>query len=157
MKTKAIIFDKDGTLIDFNDFWLPISYSAIRDILREIKREDIHIEEILSALGVENGITNINGVLCRGTYSQMGQKIYSVLTNYGCDLNSDKITKLTIDAYHHNFPKGVIKPACDNISQVLSRLKNLGIKLAVVTTDDSFLTKKCLQTLGIDEFFEYIY
>ena len=115
------------------------------------------MEEILSALGVNNNTTDINGVLCKGTYAQMGQAIYSVLKKHGCDITQAAIVKLTIDAYHANFGEGIVQPACENIYDVLSRLKKLGLKLAVVTTDDELFTKRCLQTLGIDKLFDYIY
>ena len=49
MKTKAIIFDKDGTLIDFHDFWIPVTRHALKEILREAKMKPELTEEILSA------------------------------------------------------------------------------------------------------------
>lgn len=41
VKTKAIVFDKDGTLLDFDAFWLTITYKAIDDILKKVNRESI--------------------------------------------------------------------------------------------------------------------
>lgn len=157
MKTQAIIFDKDGTLLDFDLLWLPISYKAIEDILAAVKQKLDLTEEILSALGVKNNITGINGVLCKGTYDQMGQAIYKVLKKYGCDITEEEAVRLTIDAYHRNSEVGMVKSACENIVDVLSKLKRLGIKLAVVTTDDAFVTQKCLKAMGIDTLFDMIY
>lgn len=157
MKVEAIIFDKDGTLLDFDAFWLAVSDGAINEILKEVNRQDIPNEKILSALGVKNNITDINGVLCRGTYSQMAQEIYNVLIKHGCDCTLNEIEKMTIDAYHRNSDKGIVKATCDNICDVLTELKDMGLKLAVVTTDDPFVTQKCLQLLNIDKFFDVVY
>lgn len=157
MKINAIIFDKDGTLLKFDDFWLPISEGAIGEILRKVKREDIPVEKILAALGVKDGVTNINGVLCCGTYKLMGQEIHHVLKEEGCNLSVDEVTELTVQAYRNHMHRGVIKPACNQIQEVLQKLKNLGIRLAVVTTDEPILTKVCLQKLGIERFFDMIY
>ncbi len=33
---KAIIFDKDGTLIDFDSFWVTISEYAIKEMLEAL-------------------------------------------------------------------------------------------------------------------------
>ena len=39
----------------------------------------------------------------------------------------------------------------------LSKLKGKGVKLAVVTTDNRFITEKCLKSLGVYELFDKIY
>lgn len=150
-------FDKDGTLIDFDSFWLPVSYEAIREILKGAGKEEVSVEDVLSALGVANNTTAINGVLSYGTYAQMGQKIYQVLKGYDCQVTAEELIKMTIQAFHRHFHKGKIQPTCEHISEVLSKLKNEGIKLAVVTTDDPFVTKKCLKALAIERFFDEVY
>ena len=38
MKISGIIFDKDGTLLDFNEFWIPAAQCVIRRILSDYKR-----------------------------------------------------------------------------------------------------------------------
>lgn len=157
MKTKAVIFDKDGTLMDFDSFWVNVSREAIGDILCRIKQEQPPVEEILEALGVTREGTDINGVLCQGTYRQVGQVIYNVLSGYGCDCTEDEIVNLTVEAYHGNTGKGIMKPACENIGDVLNQLKRNGIKLAVATTDDAVVTKRCLQELGIEDYFDIVY
>ncbi len=157
MSIKAIIFDKDGTLIDFDSFWLTISQKAIADILKSINREDISVEEVLAELGVKDGVTSINGVLCYGTYTQMSSVIYNVLKKHGCELSEAEAASITTDAYHNNYNAGILRPTCENIYDVLVKLKGLGIKLAVVTTDDEKMTKKCLDGLGIEPLFEKVY
>ena len=79
MNADAIIFDKDGTLIDFDTFWVTVSVKAIEDILKKLGREDICVSEILSAFGIHAGVIDIEGVLCKGTYEQMGQILYNIL------------------------------------------------------------------------------
>ncbi len=79
MKADAVIFDKDGTLIDFDSIWVPVSVKALEDILGELHREDIPVGEFLTAFGVHDGVTDINGVLCKGTYAQMGQIVHEIL------------------------------------------------------------------------------
>lgn len=157
MVTKAIIFDKDGTLMDFDSFWVTVTRIVIEEVKRNTKVVDVSEDELLTALGVKNGVTNINGVLCHGTYAQMGRIVYDILKNYGCEFSVDEVTELMIEAYHRNYEKGIINPTCDNLCEVLSGLKSQGIKLAVVTTDDLLGVQKCLQELGIEKYFDAVY
>lgn len=157
MKTKAIMFDKDGTLMDFGDFWIPITRQAVKEILQETHMKSELSEAILPALGVENSIAAIDGILCSGTYTQIGHIICRILKENGCTWNEEEVCKSTVEAYHRNYPSGKIRPACENLSGVLMRLREQGIKLAVVTTDDMPMTQKCLQALGIESFFSCIY
>ena len=41
------------------------------------------LSEILEAFGVHNGVTDIDGVLCKGTYEEMGEIVYNVLYKNG--------------------------------------------------------------------------
>ena len=157
MKTKAIIFDKDGTLIDFDAFWVRASVEAVDKILDKTNMKDVNPDEILKAFGIYNGTTIINGVLCYGTYEEMAEIVYDILKGYGCTSELSEITKITIDAYHESVGAGEIKPICEGMSEVLEKLKCKGIKLAVVTSDDYFGAKKCLDGLGITEYFDKIY
>lgn len=155
MDYKVIIFDKDGTLLDFDTFWLAVSDGALEEII-SISGVSASKDELLRVMGVENGVTDINGILCRGTYAQMGEAIYSVLASKGCGLSLGDVTELTKNAYHSNFSKGKVAPTCENIKEALTKLRDMGCILAVITTDDSNTTEKCLRELGITEFFDTI-
>ena len=99
---EAIIFDKDGTLLDFDPFWVSVSVHAIKDTLKAVGREDIPVDEILSAIGVTNGVTAINAVLCKGTYEEIGEAVYNVLRAHGCEVPLDDAVKLVVDGYNNN-------------------------------------------------------
>lgn len=157
MKAQAIIFDKDGTLIAFDAFWVKVSQNALNDILSSIGRCDIPIDELLACMGVENGVTDIDGILCKGTYAQMGCAINEVLKKYGFDIDKDETVKMVIEAYNKNADTGDVVATCENIADVLLKLKKRGIKLAVVTTDNEEITHTCLKKLGITSLFDKIY
>ncbi|MBQ4528524.1 MAG: HAD family hydrolase [Clostridia bacterium] len=157
MKIKGIIFDKDGTLIQFDAFWISVSVNAINQILKELDREDIPAEEILLSIGVENGVANTDGLLCKGTYEQIALAINDVLKKHNCMVSDEKFVSMVLDAYNRNADLGEVLPTCEKIDEVLSSLRSSGIKLAVVTTDNLEITQKCLGKLGIENLFDKIY
>lgn len=157
MDVEAIIFDKDGTLMKFDSFWVEVSRCALRDILLQLNRDDIHMSRLLGALGVSGDTTDIDGLLCKGTYEQIALTIGGILREFGIDISDTDIIKMTVSAYNDNADSGKIEPTCANIRGVLEKLKNGGRKLAVVTTDDLQITHKCLEKLGIEDLFEKIY
>jgi len=157
MKADAVIFDKDGTLIDFDSFWIPVSVKVIEDVLHEIGQEQIPVDEFLTAFGVENGVTSINGVLCHGTYAQLGEAVHEVLCKHGCNVSCTDIIRMVTDGYASNLDAGEIKPSSPDLSDALKELKKRNIKLAVVTNDNPPVTLACLRAIGIDELFDLIY
>ena len=68
MRADVIIFDKDGTLMDFDAYWVTVSAKSVARVLRDIGREDIPVSEILWAFGIRDGVTTLDSVLCKGTY-----------------------------------------------------------------------------------------
>ncbi len=157
MGIQAIIFDKDGTLMKFDSFWVDVSRCAIRDILRQLNRDDIPMSRLLEALGISGDTSDIDGLLCKGTYEQIALAIGEILRKFGVDISDTDIIKMTVSAYNDNADSGKIEPTCKNIRGVLEKLKSDGRKLAVVTTDDLQITHKCLEKLGIEDLFEKIY
>lgn len=157
MNTKAIIFDKDGTLIDFDSFWVPVTRRALADVLQTLKIEDVSVEELMTAFGVEDGISAIDGVLCYGTYGEMGEECSRVLQKYGYDVSAEELTELTGEAYPRYSAEGTIQGACDDICGVLEEMKSRGLRLAVYTADRPAVTKKVLSSVGIEDYFDAIY
>lgn len=157
MASEVIAFDKDGTLIDFDSFWISISVMAIRDVLKIFGAERLDVDEILASLGVKDGKTDIDGILCHGTYAQIGEKIGGFLRSAGCTEPREEIVAAVIEAYNENMESGEVKPTCENIREVLLKLKNGGRRLIVVTTDNLEITSMCLEKLDIKDLFDKIY
>ena len=157
MKPELIIFDKDGTLIDFDAFWVSVSVKAIEYVLREVGREDIPVDEILLAIGVKDGVTDIDGKLCGGTYLEIAELIYEVIAAHGCNADKERVVKLALDGYNIYAGEGKVIPTCEGLVPYLHELKESGIKLALVTTDNPYITGLCLKSLGVYELFDRIY
>lgn len=157
MKKEVIIFDKDGTLIDFDAFWVTLSELAIKDVLKNLNAESLDVEEFLNAIGVENKISDIDGILCKGTYEELGNAVWEVLKKHSYNEDPKKVTDMLLKAFNDNSKSGCVVPTCENIVDVLKNLKDSGRKLIVVTTDNYEITNMCLEKLGIKDFFEEIF
>lgn len=157
MKADGILFDKDGTLLDFDAFWGEISLRAVDAILEDLGRTDIPAIRILEAFGIHNGVTSIEGTVCKGTYPQMGTIVYEILRAYGCEISREEAIQRTVDAYTRFTYVGKLRPASADLLQTLTQLKEMGMKLGVVTTDTGLITGECLQALGIAHLFDRIY
>lgn len=157
MKVDAIIFDKDGTLIDFDAFWVAVSVKALQDVLKKVEREDIPVFAFLTALGVKDGVTDVDSVLSKGTYKQIGEIVHGILKENGCDCDVAEVEKFVLDGYNQNAEAGEVQPTCPDLKETLTALKNRNIKLAVVTTDNERITRTCLTKLGVIDLFDAIY
>ena len=157
MKADAVIFDKDGTLVDFDAFWISVTQAALTQVLTDLGRTDVPTEPILEALGVRDGTTDINGVLCKGTYREIGEIVYEFLRRHGCTLSCEETVARVLEAYNSSMQAGEVRPTSPALTAMLTSLKEQGKKLAVVTTDNEPITRLCLQKLGIEALFDKIY
>ena len=157
MKADAIIFDKDGTLLEFDKFWVKVSEKAIEQVLKKFNIDGALKNEIMQSIGVKNGVTEINSVLCKGTYKQIGQVVCKVLNQNGYNENEEKVIKCVVDAYNDNYSAGEVVATVPNLFDVLNKLKSQNKKLAVVTTDNDYVTSICLKKLGVENLFDKVY
>ena len=157
MKADAILFDKDGTLIDFDAFWVPVTEKAILATLSQLGADADLAAPILEAIGVHNGVTDVDSVLCKGTYAQIGQVVHEVLWRHGVDADRDAVAQRIEKAYEDHMDAGQVQPTCLDLKAVLEKLKKRGKHLAVVTTDNAKVTAFCLKKLVIEQLFDRIY
>ena len=156
MAIRMVIFDKDGTLMDFDSFWVTVSRLAVADILEELHADAGLADALLSAMGVTEGVTDVQGVLCWGTYRQMGEVLHAALQENGVACELEDVVKLTSRTYHAHADQGIIQPACGDIKRVLGAHLREDRKLALITTDGPVVTRKCLESMDIGPYFSAI-
>lgn len=153
---KMVIFDKDGTLLDFDSFWVTVATLAVQDIVTELKADGGLVTPMLEAWGVVDGVTRVDSVLCGGTYEQMGVILWEALTACGVDCDRDAVVEMTNRFCHDHVKDGMVKPTCADITHVLGKLLAEDRQLALVTTDGPRMTRYCLEKLGIGPYFSAI-
>ena len=167
---KAILYDKDGTLMQFDAFWVPVTRAAIKRIVEseiidkktktgeKIKSGDKTIEKIClkieQSIGITGETVDPHGILCGGTYGQFATEITAALNGFGFDCAVDK--SAVEEATAQSVKYGKIVPTCENLRERLLKAREKAA-VYVVTTDDEEITKICLKALGIDDLFDGIY
>lgn len=152
---KCAIFDKDGTLLDFEAFWVPVAKKAIDVICAPFKIDAQTRKDVLKAIGIGETVS-ILGPLCYGTYADIANAIYNTLKNNNIKCDKDYFLKVTHDAFADNIVEGDLKPTSKNLKATLEKLKNEGTKLFVVTADSYDMTKYCLDKIEIFDLFDEI-
>ncbi len=155
---KAILYDKDGTLMQFDAFWIPVATHALREIFfRAVPQPEIAEKltaETAASAGVEGDRVKPNSVLCAGTYGQLAEILTGVLARAGYPV---KITQEEVErAMQAAIPYGKVLPGCGNLREKLLAAK-AAAPLFVVTTDTREMTVHCLDALGIADLFDGIF
>lgn len=156
---RGILFDKDGTLLNFHTFWPPIVQEVIDLLLEQIggQKNDLLKEELLKRIGYVNHQIEEYGILASGTTKDLADAIQNVLGNRSVyesrmDLEawlSAQLRRLT----RHNLYR--IQPTA-SFYPLFQRLKGEKIRVGLSTADDYVTTILSLKQLGIYSFFDFI-
>jgi phosphoglycolate phosphatase-like HAD superfamily hydrolase len=169
---KLVVFDKDGTLIEFQNYWCKWAKSVVislvelyeslplekkRPILRSRGFPEDALYRFLGCNKLTGKVENQKGALCLGDMVIIKQAVLNFFRTYvnlsENDLQEyfDNAFKKAIDAI-----EGDIKALGSNpgdIKELFQELKDVGCNIAVFTSDVSYATYKALSVLGVNESF----
>lgn len=159
-KIKGILFDKDGTLIDFHAIWVPTALELVHQLLDKVGADenDLVRNDLLKSIGVEEDCVCADGILASGTTRDISNAFESVLQKQALPFRFSQslyewiverllsITRLHVEN---------IQPAAD-LKLLLKELTDRGYALGVATADDYETTKICLKKLQVEKYFGFI-
>lgn len=152
---ECIIFDKDGTLLDFSAFWIPVAKNGVTKICNHFNVSDDVKNCIYKEAGVGETI-GIDSIVCYGSYEDIGELIYKVFKENGINESLKDVVDFSAKAFESVSKTGQVKPTTPKLKELLQKLKNRGSHLFVATADSINMTKYCLDKLEITDFFEEI-
>jgi len=155
-RCRAVLFDKDGTLIDFKNMWLvwldymfnklQKKYNLSRDIFGVFEQ----------AIGVNLGRRWIDpsGIMASGCMDSLRKSMAECLAGFGVEMVEAMDTfNSVVKASETEVDWPAITHPVPGLEELLHQLKDAGIKAAVVTADTTSRAEDTLVSLGLSPYF----
>lgn len=150
-----VIFDKDGTLIDFAFYWGERTRNCVEHLLEHVSGNDQVRATLFRTLGYDpvTGATAGDGPLATATMT----KLYNIATvvlyqhGFGWDEAESLMQRHFASCMGAAPTVELVKPLCD-VSGLFSRLRQAGVKIAIVTSDDHDTAVRTMDLLGVSQY-----
>lgn len=152
-KPQAIIFDKDGTLIDFDAMWGGWAL-YLAEQLHLASKLDVR-ESLCLAMGYDEKNKKVlaGGKLASNPMSHLYNLTIEVMQSHGLSENDAK--KITEQAWCIPDPVLLAKPLTD-LRELFSQLNEQGIKIGIATADDRAPTQAMVDAFDIGEYISHM-
>ncbi len=146
-----IIFDKDGTLIDFDHMWAGWMIEFARRVEVELQRPVA--EPLYQAMGYDAATNHVlaNSKLAITPMHLLRTLAVEVLHDLG--LPPAVAAETVARAWYSPDPVALARPLT-NLTQLFTQLRQHHLKIAVATTDDRAPTQATLTALGVTHFID---
>ncbi|CAM4184664.1 HAD family hydrolase [Vibrio neonatus] len=157
-KYKALLFDKDGTLLEFHNMWLNVARAACEQVKAYSEQHNansnVTSSELLLAIGVEGDVVDNYGLLASNPVEDTALVWFELLKPKVTLVEFTQITKLAFNEQVEQNPQWI--EALPGIGDKLSQLKQQGMLLGVATADTKDSTLYTLQQSGLEGLFDYV-
>lgn len=159
MQIKGILFDKDGTLIDFNSLWLKAAKEVARLLVQVngLEAEEGLEDSILNAMGVIDDTINAKAPLAYQTYAEIAKCICNALQKEAVELDAE-LTGQQLSVLFESvisrreFTYQPIVP----LKELFEQLHEKQILIGLATADTDTAVRRCFQKLGILTCFDFL-
>ena len=145
---KAILFDKDGTLLEYTEGWV----DSIVEFLEEKTIDEDKKKKLFKEIGIrEYGGVEENSILS----SETAMDLAIIFSKY-LDEDLDEIYK-ELDDHLLNYLKEnnkFIRETCD-LRSLFEALRERGILIGIFTSDNYRQAKYSMEYLGLDSFIDF--
>lgn len=141
----AVIFDKDGTLFDFQLSWGGVAAAVLADVARD----DGHAAELAGAMGFDPATRRFapDSPMIAGTSADIAAVMLPLLAG---ETQAGLERRLNAAAM-----RAPMAPAVD-LRPVLQGLRDRGLRLGVATNDTEAPARAHLAEAGITDLFDYV-
>ena len=151
---KVLIFDKDGTLTDTSTLWFEPTILVLDALVNrnEMNLTNGERDKLFDRLGITETGINENSVIASGTVRDM-LEVLNDFRAIDIEENYDFVVQYFAD-YILSHPEKI--KTLGNVKCVLSKLKEEGLKIALVTNDSRMPAEAVLKVAGIGELFDFV-
>jgi len=144
----GVLFDKDGTLLHFEETWGRNNRAAA---LMAAEGDGDLAQSLLVAAGVdpETGKTRSGSVLAAGNTSEIAE----LWTSIGARVHGDRLVD-ELDIIFGNSMKQA--SAIEGTATLLEALRSRGLKLGVASSDSETAIRVFLETTGLAHHFDFV-
>ena len=156
---QAVLFDKDGTLIDFKTMWLAWSKYMLDEVCAAAELDPKRRGALECAMGIDLAAWHVDprGPLAGGNMSGLRESMAAMLKTTGMD--EEDAGRLVMDMAEQSDGamdwEGLAAPI-PGTHEMLGRLQDRGFKLAVVTADSSVRARISLTALQLIDYFAVV-
>jgi phosphoglycolate phosphatase len=147
---RGILFDKDGTLIDFDASWSGL----YRELALELSGGDPNAADALLAIGgmhVETGRCRAGSALAAGNTIDIARCWFPALNG----APFDTMVKRIDGAFYANGIRYSV--ALPGVAETLAALTADGVAMGVATSDGTAATRAALAMLGLEKYLPHVF
>lgn len=141
-----VVFDKDGTLIDFHAMWGTWLVGLAADLARVTGRPVLDDLRRVMDAAASSGRISSGGPLATSTMAVLRGLAVEAVRASGCD--AEEAAAAVDAAWSSPDPVALARPLAD-LTALFGRLRDTGRHVAVVTADDRAPTEATLAALGV--------
>jgi len=145
---KGILFDKDGTLLDYDASWAPVNRQLA---LMAADGDAVLAEQLLSACGMdpESGYVVPDSLLAAGN----AREIAEGLAQAGSPFPVEHLT-VELDTIFAN--AAALSVPVTDLSALFTRLKARGLKLGIASSDNERSIRAIVSRFGLEAHVDYV-
>jgi len=154
-----VVFDKDGTLIDFEYAWGRQTVAGVERLLAAVGGSDTLRQNLYRSLGydAQTGRTDGTGPLATAPMEKLCTIAAAVLYQHG--FMWDEAEAHVRDYFQTGMASipltELVRPVAD-VKALLAELRGANVRVAVVTSDDRLPTQETMALLGIEELVDFL-
>ena len=159
-KIKAVLWDKDGTLLDNFSLWIRRERILLESVCTDLEiRENLRADAVeagLRAIGIKDGRIDPHGELAGGTEASICAAMAQALGEFCTVPEAEDFRRLVNGHLHEVIAEdSEAAPLRDGVLKALTTVKTLGIPQGLATSDSRKSALKELSPYGIEKYFSY--